>query len=214
VMALSALLEQPFPSAIEPVEELTERLLDLLDRAIEESGGEEELILWRVQLDGARIGGPLHEEILVRMHAGILLHDHGEYGARLGLPGRVFAFEADQRRAAELLAEDDGSLGDAERERAVETVHRGFVTPEEPGCTRCHGDAPGDLPFEDLGYTASRASALRASEVVRQVESAAGGETFYLPTLLNIEGHEEQAEDEEELEELDAPEPGDQEAQR
>ncbi len=183
VLQLRALLDGAVPSELDALEDLTDELLDLLDQAIDESGGCEELVGWRATLAGARIGGPLHEHTLADLQAGILLHDHGEYGARLGLPGRTFELEADQQAAADRLIEGSGPAADAD----VEAVHRGFRVPEQLDCTGCHGDAPGFVPFEELGYTAPRAAALRSSEVVRQVESAASGETFYLPTLLNID---------------------------
>lgn len=189
VLQLAAVLDALLPSEADAVEDLHDRLLDLLDQAIDESGGEEELMVWRDQLAGARIGGPLHEHTLAELQAGILLHDHGEYGARIGLPGQVFALQADQQAAADRLMDTSSPAGDAD----VDSVHRGFTTPAEPDCTRCHGEAPGFVPFEDLGYTAGHAAALRSNEVVRQVESAASGETFYLPTLLNIDSGPEQA---------------------
>lgn len=182
VLRLASLLDEPFPTDHDALRALDSELRDLLDEAIEESGGDEELVAWRETLAGARVGGPLHEHTLELMRAGILLHDHGEYGARLGLPGEVFTLAADQQAAAERLRD----AGDDAAQVDVDSVHQGFMVPEEPDCGRCHGEAPGFVPFEDLGYTPGHAAALRANEVVRQVSSAARGETFYLPTILDI----------------------------
>ncbi len=182
VLQLATLLDQPIPAMPDALHELDDRVVELLEMAVEESGGDEELIEWHRILAGARVGGPLHLHTLERIRAGILLHGHGEYGARLGVPSWGFAVPPEAQAAAERLR----GAGDQADQADVDAVHQGFVAPE-PDCARCHGDDPGYVPFEALGYPAHQADSLRVNEVVRQVDSAARGETFYLPTLLRIQ---------------------------
>jgi cytochrome b subunit of formate dehydrogenase len=183
VMRLASLLEGSIPSAEDAGEVFHEEVIALLEQAVDESGGDEELQGWLDGLDGARVGGPLHEHLLASLQAGIVLHGTGEYGARIGVPGRVFTLDGDQRAAAELLRRSPG--GEAPPQEEVELVHRGLSRPELD-CLRCHSDDAQAVDYALLGYTSGRIGALRSNEVVRQVESAASGETFYMPTLLNI----------------------------
>jgi cytochrome b subunit of formate dehydrogenase len=190
VLQLASLLDPEPPTEREALSELNREVLALLDQAIVESGGDGDLRHWREGLRRARVGGPLHAHIIRDVRAGILLHGHGEYGARLGIPGRVFALEADQQAAAEALR---AAAGDEARESDVELVHRGYARPEVD-CLRCHSDDELAVDYDKLGYTSSRIDSLRANEVVRQVRSAERGETFYLPTLLDIRSASGEAE--------------------
>ncbi len=197
VLQLATLLEEPFPTEEQALTELSDRVVELLEQAVEESGGDEEIVEWHHTLATSRVGGPLHLHTLRKLRAGILLHGHGEYGARMGVPGWGFAVPPEAEAAAARLR----AAGDQAEQADVDQVHRGFVTPE-PDCARCHGEDPGYVPFEALGYPVHRASSLRSNEVVRQVDSAARGETFYLPTLLRIQSGDAQGEEEQEEGEL------------
>ena len=194
VLQLAALLEPAVPSEAEGRLILDRELRRLLTVAIDESGGDPELELWALQLDTAHPDGELYASYLREIRQGLGLHGHGEYGAKLGIPGRRFTLDAEGERAAESLRGGGADLAKDEKEPLVEVVHRGFVRPDVQ-CTRCHADESDLVDFEQLGYSPRHADSLRGNAIVRQSESVERGETFYLPGLLTPTLPEEQDDD-------------------
>jgi len=183
VLRLAALLEPAVPSGEEGRRALDRELRRLLDVAIEESGGDPELELWALQLETTHPDGTLYAAYLRQIRQGLGLHGHGEYGAKLGVPGRRYTLDGAAARAAHTLRTEGETLTDADKEPLVDAVHEGFVRPNVQ-CTRCHAEEPDLVDFEQLGYSPRHADSLRGNAIVRQSESVERGETFYLPGLL------------------------------
>lgn len=166
-----------------------DQLVGLLQQAVEESDGDPELSRWLLELRTTRVGGPMYVMHIDEMRQKIYMHGHGEYGAKVGLPGtdtRRWVLQGDMVAAADALRVDDGSLPEAQREELVDTVHQGLSRPE-PRCTRCHSEDPDLVDFSELGFSAGRAQALRSLSIVRQSEAVERGEVLYLPLLFQQE---------------------------
>jgi cytochrome b subunit of formate dehydrogenase len=182
ILQLGSLLEAPLPQAEDARVIVDREARRLLALAIDESGGDPELERWLLQLQTARVDGELYEQHVRGIRRGLSLHGHGEYAARLGIPGERFTLDAEGERAARTLRDEAASEGD--REAASEVVHRGYKL-SEVQCTNCHAEDAELLSFEEIGYPPRSARRLRSNSVARQSESVEKGEIFYLPDLLD-----------------------------
>ena len=182
VLRLAEVLRRPFPEDSTRQPDAAAELLALTTEDVADTLGDDELERWRLELETARIGGPRYLHVYGEMQRWIGLHGHGEYGAKVGLPGRVWTPDAEQAAAADALA--DGIDDEAERQLQVDIVHRGVVRPEVR-CTRCHTENPTVVDFETLGYAQERAHELQTQAVARQSEAIEQGEVFYLPSVLD-----------------------------
>ena len=195
VMRLAGALEPDVPRDLPALQALDATLRELLAEAIADIGGDAELERWLKQLETSRIGGPQHALFVEQMRQGIFLHGHGEYGAKLGLPGHRWSLDAEQQVAAEALRADAGALSDDERQQLQDKVHQDLDRPNV-GCTRCHAEQPEWVDYEALGYSPARAEALRSNNVVRQSQAVERGETFFLPDLLQTPEQQPATDDE------------------
>ena len=186
LLRLAHELETPLSGDLTERQAQDARLKELLSAAVTESGGDDELQRWLINLETARFDGKLYAAFVGEIRRGIGLHSHGEYGAKLGLTSGAFQLEGDAITAGRKLAAGDKAraLPEAERESLSKTVHRGFAKPEV-NCTRCHSDEQELMvDFEALGFSPNRAAALRSNTIVRQSKAVEDGETFYLPNLF------------------------------
>lgn len=186
VMRLAAALQVPLAEDLAERTAQNDALVALLDEAITASGQDAELVAWRQQLVSSRIGGPMHTLYVDAMRRKVHLHGHGEFGAKIGLPGghaSTWTPTDAVRAAAKALRDGGEALPEAERTRLIAESHPGLKRPEVQ-CTRCHADDPEGIDFAALSYSETRANALRSNTIVRQAEAVEKGEPFYIPSLL------------------------------
>lgn len=186
VMRLADALKVPLAEDLAERTRQNEALVALLDEAIADAGADPELVDWRQQLTSSRVGGPVHTLYVDQMRRKVHLHGHGEFGAKIGLPGShasTWAPTEAVRTAAKALREGGANLPEAERTRLIAESHPGLKRPEVQ-CTRCHADAPEGIDFAALSYSETRTNALLSNTIVRQAEAVEKGEPFYIPSLL------------------------------
>ena len=182
ILQLSTLLDVALPEDEEARMVVDREARRLLVEAIDESGGDPELERWLLQLQTARVDGELYEQHVRGIKRGLSLHGHGEYSARLGIPGSRYQLSSAGELAAKTL--DDETASEADREAASEVVHEGYKL-SEVQCTNCHAEEPQLVDFRELGYPGRIDRRLRSNSVARQSESVEKGEIFYLPDLLD-----------------------------
>jgi len=181
VLQLAGLLENPDELIREPGG-VTDRLIPLLGRAVDESRGNRQLRDWLLRIQTAYPQSEPWNKVMRDManeRTGIRVHVHGEYSAKIGLftDGKLLGSPA----PAQLDALREFQAG--KRSRAIiDTLHKG-VAPEGAVCTPCHSEVPGLIDFKALGYPPARIKSLQDSAVVRQILSIEQGKPFYLPTI-------------------------------
>ncbi len=184
VLELAGLLEKVDELTRDP-RSATDRLVGLLSRAVDESGGNRQISQWLLRLQTAYPQSePWNKVIrdLASERTGIRAHVHGEYSAKIGLfaDGRQLgSLGPAQVDAARRLK----SAGKGKPDKAViDMLHKG-VLPKGAVCAPCHSEGRGLVDFEALGYPPARVKSLRDSAVVRQILSIEQGKPFYLPDI-------------------------------
>ncbi|MFI5380460.1 MAG: cytochrome b/b6 domain-containing protein [Tepidisphaerales bacterium] len=184
VLQLAGMLENPDELARDP-RGVADRLVPLLGRAVDESGGSRQLRGWLLRLQTAYPQSEPWNKVLSDManeRTGIRAHVHGEYSAKIGLfaDGRLLGSPTPAQSDAlrELKAGKPGKPIKA----IIDTLHKG-IAPKGALCVPCHSQGTGLVDFKALGYPPARVKSLHDSAVVRQILSIEQGMPFYLPNI-------------------------------
>jgi len=170
----------------------TELLHELLEQAVEESGGEHELDAWMLELETTHPESRTWERLVEEILLGLPLHVHGEYGAKLGMldaAGKPVAPTHDAMGATERLLDAGDSVSEADEEEWIAHVHS-QIADEGLLCTPCHALDDAVIDFTELGYSPTRVRDLESNAVIRQALNIEEGESFFLPNFLEGK-HEE-----------------------
>ncbi len=192
VLLLTRELERLHRDGYGDREQAHKTLHDLLEQALEESGGEHELETWMLELETTHPESRTWERLVEEILLGLPLHVHGEYGAKLGrfdARGYPVQPDAESQAATKRLLAEGASFTEDEEQALLDQVH-GQIADEGMLCTPCHALDDTVVDFETLGYSPSRVRDLESNAVIRQALNIEDGESFFLPTFLE-NGHED-----------------------
>jgi len=171
------------PAAIHPV------IVELLKQTLEIVGGDAPLNYLRVQIETSEPGSPVWRLAIGQLAVELPLHERGEYGAKIApkafgedylqFYGRIKRATRDYARA--------GGGGVEKMEPEVFQLYKDVHAPlrkDATSCMSCHGDKPSLLNLESLGYSSTRATALRSNPLADQMQQLRRGEPFKLPSFL------------------------------
>ena len=163
-----------------------QQVRQLLLQASEQASGNARLQRWALAIETAYPGSEAWHAAMHEVRQGLALYKHGEYGAKIAVPGGFGRLSPEQRRASdEYLAGDRLSV--EARKAVLKRVHQG-VAPRGAMCAPCHSAEPALVDLTALGYPESRIKDLRGSQIVSQVLSIEQGQPFHLPISGGSDG--------------------------
>lgn len=163
----------------------------LLREALPASNYHEQLQNWLLRLETTYPASRTWHGIIADMQAGIHMHVHGEYAAKIALfhgDALVGRPTEAQREATEIYVDRGAQLPADQQQELLDRVHAD-IKPMGAMCTPCHHPDSELLDIAELGYPPERVQALRNSAIVRSVLSIEQGQPFVLP--LDQDGERE-----------------------
>jgi hypothetical protein len=159
-------------------------LLDLLRGSLAIIGNEPVLQHLLVELETSEPGSPVWRRAVDRLVTELPSHARGEYGAKLGREASPGAYRATSEQLARMAREYLSlSPGNPQRKEIQEKIHAPLA--KEPlNCLSCHGDKPGAIDFESLGYSPTRAKFLGRLQLANLMQQIRQGKQFFIPNLL------------------------------
>jgi hypothetical protein len=146
--------------------------------------GEPSLRNMLYQLEASEPGSPVWRSTLERLRRELPAHARGEYGAKVARETAPGAYQSASNEMRSLAARYLGAaVGSNERAELKENIHE-TIAKEPVTCLSCHGQKPGMIDFEALGYSPSRARLLSNLQLANLMQRIRQGEQFFIPKLL------------------------------
>jgi cytochrome b subunit of formate dehydrogenase len=180
VLKLLRYLEQNVEKLRSDPDQAHEDILKLLKQTIEIIGTDPVLDYLLVQIDTSEPGSPVWNHAVDQLTSELPQHVRGEYGAKVvpreGARHYQKRYQELSRQARQYF---DAASGSKDRSELLDAMHESQL--EIPHkCLDCHGEKPGLLDFEALGYSPQRTALLQDSSIARQMQKIQNGEEFYI----------------------------------
>ena len=183
ILRLAKRLEELGQVAPDDAEAVSQELQRLLREAMPAAGGAGQFQDWLVRLETTHPRNRAWNDIVDEMRREIHMHEHGEYGAKIGLykdGRRIGKLSPERRREIHDFLERSKTHAERTSPLATEEFCR-QIAPVGAMCTPCHSAEPTLVDLKKLGYSPVRVEQLSNSAILRSILSVEQGQPFYLP---------------------------------
>ncbi len=153
-----------------------DEIVALLRATIRETDGDPQLEHLAARIEACEPGSPVWRTAIDTLSDRLPDHARGAYTAKLGLKRDPAEIGGLRKLREQFKASGDGQA----KRRILDRIHE-RVLDQPPSCLTCHGDQPGRLDYEKLGYSPARSEVLGNLPVAKVVQQTRQGEPFHLP---------------------------------